>query len=67
MTTAQEYGLETIEERLRRITITKKLCLKTELSMTAERILSKMSDDMIIRMFNDNIDAQYILLDSQGY
>ncbi len=67
MTTTQEYGLETIKERLRRIIITYNLCLGTKLSMTTERIISQMSDDMIIRMFNDNIDAQYILLDSQGY
>ncbi len=67
MTTAREHGLETADERLRRINITTTLCLGTKVNMTAERILSKMSDAQIIRMFDDNSDVQYILLDSQGY
>jgi len=66
MLTAQKYGLETIDERLRRIVITKTLCLGTKLDMPAEQILGNMSDKQIISMFDDNTDAQYILLDSQG-
>jgi len=67
MVTAHEYGLETTDERLTRINITKTLCLGTKLNMTARRILEKMSDTKIKRMFDENTDVQYILLDSQGY
>ena len=67
MITAREYGLETIDERLTRISITKTLCLGTELSMSVVKILEKMSDGQITKMFNDDLNAQYILLDSQGY
>jgi hypothetical protein len=63
MKTAQEYGLETVDERLRRISITKVLCLGSRNTMTVEKILGKMSDEQIVKMFNDNIDTQYILLD----
>jgi hypothetical protein len=61
--TSQEYRLKTIDARLRRIEISKTLCLGFNLHMTAKRILAKMSDRQIVKMFNDNIDAQYILSD----
>lgn len=67
MATAQEYGLETVDERLRRISVTMTLCLGSKVTMTAERILGKMTDEEIIDMFNDNIDTQYILPDHHGY
>jgi len=67
MVTAHEYGLETTDERLTRINITKTLCLGTKLNMTARSILEKMSDAQIKKMFDENLDVQYILLDSQGY
>ena len=63
MKTAQEYGLETIDERLTRINITKILFLGTKLNMTAKRILEKMTDEQVIKMFNENLDVQYILID----
>ena len=43
MMTAQRYGLETADERLRRISITKTLCLGAKITMTAEKIIGKMS------------------------
>ncbi|MCJ7828137.1 MAG: hypothetical protein MUP81_00155 [Dehalococcoidia bacterium] len=65
--TAQEYGLETIDERLRSIEITKILCLGSKIAMTAEKILGKMPDRQIVKMFDGNIDVQYILLDRQEF
>jgi hypothetical protein len=67
MKTAQEYGLETVDERLRRIEITKTFCLGTKIAMPTEKILGKMSDEQIINMFTNNTDVQYILIDSYGY
>jgi hypothetical protein len=61
--TAQEYSLETVDERLRRIQITKTFCLGSKITVTAEKLLGKMTDKEIIDMLNDNIDVQYILLD----
>ena len=63
--TAQEYGLETVDERLRRINITQTLCLGTKIIMTVEKIIGRMSDKQLVNMLNDNIDVQYIMLDSR--
>lgn len=63
MMTAHGHGLETSDERLTRIEVTKTLVLGTKLSMTTKRILEKMTDEQIINMFEKNIDTQYILLD----
>ncbi len=63
MITAQEYGLESVDERLRRVEITKTLCLGSKITMTVEKVLGKMSDKQIIKMLDDNTDVQYILLD----
>ena len=67
MVTTNKDGLETLDERLTRIKISRTLCLGTHLEMTTNRILREMSDGQIKRMFNENLDAQYVLLDSQGY
>ena len=54
-------------DRLKDIKITKTLCLGTKLTLTAEQILDEMTDEQIVKMFEDNIDAQYILLEIQGH
>ncbi len=67
MKTAHKYVLETTDERLTRIHITTTLCFGTKLDMAAKRILEQMTDTQIRKMFDESIDAQYILLDSHGH
>lgn len=54
-----------MDKRLSSINISTTMCLGTKLTMTAEQIINKMSDEQVRKMFNENIDVQYILLDSQ--
>lgn len=58
--------MDTVTKMLKSININKTLPLGTELSMTAYDILTKMSYEQAVRMFNDNMDVQYILLNGQG-
>ncbi len=45
------------------ITIKTSLILGTELSLSVSEILEHMTETQISKMFDGNIDAQYILLD----
>lgn len=53
-----------LEKRLDNIVITDTLCLGTKVSMTAKQILERMSDKQIEEMLLDNLNARYVLLDS---
>ena len=56
---------EAIDERLRRINITKGLCLGTKITMTAEKVIGRMSDEQLVDMLNGNVDVGYVMLDSR--
>jgi hypothetical protein len=58
--------MDAVEKMLKSVNITTTLCLGTKLSMTTYDILTRMSLEQIIKMFDENADAQYILLDGQG-
>ena len=53
-------------EELGDLKIEQTLCLGTKLSMPVSKILAYMTKEQVIRMFYENSDVQYILLDSQG-
>jgi hypothetical protein len=50
-------------DRLKNLQIKKTLALGTIKTLSVYEILSCMTDEQIIEMFNDNLDVQYVLLD----